>query len=402
MNKINIARDFYTMATVDDTSAVITMYGDIVAERPRDWWTDEPIEGDFIVQSEFLDDLEKVSQCKNITIRINSCGGDAGVSVLIHNRLRELANGGTKLTCVVDGVAMSGGSLIMCACDEVKVNPSSLIMIHKCWQFLFGGYNADELRNMAKSNDAYDKSQVSIYKRKTNLTETQLLHMMSNTTYMTGEEAVEKGFADTLTEDAEPLPIAASADGKSFFVGERKIHLAPGMKLPDNIPKVKAALRADDNKNTAPENPGNNEGGTIMAKTVEELRQEFPELTAQMEADIKKEMEASNREAVKTAVQAEQDRIKEIDEVDSLFDAALVAEAKYGEKACSAKDLAFRAAQEAKKNGTAFMTNLSADNSASGAQNVGTAPGEALEGGEMTPEQKKAAAKALVRKKKEA
>ena len=139
-----------------------------------------------------------------------------------------------------------------------------------------------------------------------------------------------------------------------------------------------------------------------MAQTVSELRAEYPELTAQMEAEIRSEIEASNAEAVKTAVQAEQNRIKEIDDVSSLFDAELVSEAKYGEKACSAKDLTFRAAQEAKKNGTTFMKNLADDNSASGAQDVGTAPGEAVEGKDMTPEQKKAAAKALLGKKKEA
>lgn len=400
MNNINIQRDFYAMSTVEDLNAEIILYGDIVEKQPVDWWTGELIEGDFIIQSEFMADFEKVSHCQNITIRMNSYGGDAGVAIFIHNRLRELAREGKNLTCIVDGVAMSGGSLIMCACDNVQVNPSSLIMIHKSWSFLFGGYNADELRSLAKSSDAYDKSQVSIYQRKSGLSETVLLHMMSETTYMTGKEAVDKGFADELFDSAEPIKIAASANRQTLFVNGRKMHIA-GVKIPDNIPTVKAAEEADDNTNTSPVE-GNDEGGNIMAKTVSELREEYPELTAQMEAEIKSEIEASNADAVKTAVQAEQDRIKEIDEMGHLFDAELVAEAKYGEKACSAKDLTFRVAQEAKKNGTTFMRNLEADNSASGAQDVGTAPGEAVEGGKMTPEQKKAAAKALLGKKKEA
>lgn len=80
----------------------------------------------------------------------------------------------------------------MCACDTVKVNPSSLVMIHKCWSFIWGAYNAEDLRKAADVNDAWDKSQVSIYRRKTGLSETVLLHMMADTTYMTGKEAVEK------------------------------------------------------------------------------------------------------------------------------------------------------------------------------------------------------------------
>lgn len=89
------------------------MYGDIVEKQPIDRWTNEPIPGQYIVESEFLNDLAQIEGCSQITIRMDSLGGDAGVSILIHNRLRELAAKGTKLVCIVDGVAMSGGSLIM-------------------------------------------------------------------------------------------------------------------------------------------------------------------------------------------------------------------------------------------------------------------------------------------------
>ena len=110
-----------------------------------------PVDGQFVLLDEFLADLETIKGCKSITIRMNSYGGDAGVSNTIHNRLREMGRDGAQLICIVDGVAMSGGSLIMCACDTVRVNPSSLIMIHKCWTLLFGGYNADELREQLPS-----------------------------------------------------------------------------------------------------------------------------------------------------------------------------------------------------------------------------------------------------------
>lgn len=164
----------------------------------------EPVEGQYILLSEFLEDLKQISGCTSITIRMNSYGGDAGSSNMIHNRLRELARNGTKLTCIVDGVAMSGGSLIMCACDTVRVNPSSLVMIHKCWTFLWGGYNADELREQATQQEAWDKMQMEVYTRKTGLSATVISHMMADTTYMTGREAIDKGFADELIEDAEP------------------------------------------------------------------------------------------------------------------------------------------------------------------------------------------------------
>ena len=240
MNPVNIKESVYTLATLDGSHAELTMYGDIYERRPVDWWTDEPIEGDFILLDEFLQDLDEIRRCTSLTIRMNSYGGDANVANVIHNRLRELSRGGMELTCIVDGVAMSGGSLIMCACDEVEVNPSSLIMIHNAWGFFWGGYNAPQLLELAAQLDAYDQMQAAIYERKTGLPQEEILQMMAETTYMTGTEAVEKGFADQLIEDPNPLAIAASADGRTLYIGSRSLHLAPGMTAPAALEKIEA------------------------------------------------------------------------------------------------------------------------------------------------------------------
>jgi len=384
MPMLNITRPFYTMSTVDGRRAEITMYGRIVEQQPTDWWTGEPIKGNFIIGDEFLEDLKQVENCDDITIRMNSEGGDAGVAIMIHNRLRELAGKGVKLTCVVDGAAMSGGSLIMCACDTVKVNESSLIMIHKCWTLLMGGYNADELREMAKASDAYDEAQASIYVRKTGMGKTQILHMMADTTYMTGKEAKEKGFADEILEE-EPLKLAASADGRTIYVGQRTMHLAPGMFAPDFIPTVEAgAVPVDTNTETQ----NVDEGGKPMATTIEELRAESPDLVAQVESA-----------ASADAARAERERLQAIDDVAGLFSADMVREAKYGEQACSAQELAYRAAQAAVANGQQFLNNMAADAQASGAAAVPAAPAPEVEPAPeaKTPEEKMAAARAVIK-----
>lgn len=383
MPMININRPFYTMATIENNEAEITMYGEIVEQRPRDWWGDE-VEGQFIIAEEFLEDLKAVEGCSSITIRMNSGGGDAGASIMIHNRLRDLSAKGVKLTCIVDGIAMSGGSLIMCACDNVRVNASSLIMIHKCWSFLFGGYNADEMRQMADANDAYDKAQAAIYVRKTGESETKILHMMAETTYMTGKEAFEKGFADEVL-DEEPLQIAASADGRTLYVGQRAMHLAPGMFAPDSIPTVEAgAVPVETNIETQTVD----EGGKPMATTLEELRAESPALVAEAESA-----------ASASAVQAERSRLQEIDAVAGLFSAEMVNEAKYGENACSAQELAYRAAQAAVANGQQFLNNMAADAQASGAAAVPAAPAPEEDPAPEanTPEEKMAAARAAIK-----
>ena len=317
------------------------------------------------------------------------------MSILVHNRLREISASGIETVCIVDGVAMSGGSLIMCACDTVRANPSSLIMIHKAWSFLFGGYNADEMRSKAKENDAWDKAQVEIYKRKCGLSDTVLMHMMSETTTMTGREAVEKGFADEVIEDAEPLNIAASADRTALFVRGQKVHLARGMTAPESIP-ITTASQADVNNNTSAET--DSEGGNKpMARNLEELRTENPELAAQVESEVRAAVSAEHATSDTNATNAERQRLAEIDSIAHLYDDETVRKAKYDEP-CSAQEMAFRAAQAAAKTGGAFMAGVKSDYEASGASGVGAAANDGNGGAEpTTPEAKQAEARANVK-----
>ena len=57
-------------------------------------------------------------------------------------------------------------------------------------------------------------------------------------------------------------------------------------------------------------------------------------------------------------------------------------EAKYGEKACTAQELAFRAMQKQSKQGEQHLANAQKDYQASGAKDVGAAPN----GGEENPQ----------------
>jgi ATP-dependent protease ClpP protease subunit len=361
-SKVSIDRKSYAMAMSDGENAEIKLYGDIVAERPKDWWTDEPVEDDYIIASEFLEDLKQVQSAKKITLRIHSVGGDAFEAITIHNRIRELK---AEVVAKVDGVAMSGGSMIMCAADSIQVNPSSLIMIHKCSHRLMGYYNSDELQQVIHLNDAVDKAQSEIYSRKTGLSNDVVLALMADTTYMTGVEAVEKGFADVLT-DEERLEIAASADCKTLYVNGRALQLQGALlDLPDYIPTVTTAS-AGTTYTKPPKRGDQTEGGKTMAKTLAELRAENPGLAEALLAEAK----AENADIAKTSAEAERERIAAIDEIAALYDAQLVHEAKYGENPCTAQELAFKAAQVAAKKGAKFLDDSKSDTDASGTKDV--------------------------------
>jgi len=390
----------YTMSTTGDDSAEIVLYGDIVSEQPTDWFGD-PIEGQFIILSQFLEDFKAIENVAHLTVRIHSVGGNAYDAMVIHNKLKSMA---ADVTVIVDGVAMSGGSLIMCAGDVVKVFPGSLVMIHKCWVFLFGGYNATEMRRMADSNDAVDRSQAAVYQAKTGMEETDLMAMMEKETYMTGQEAIDAGFADEFEEGAA-LAIAASADRRTLFVQGLPVWACTrkdGIPAALNLPMVDTADPAVKTNKTQPAQTGGNEGGKPMAANLEELRKENPALADQLMAEAQAAASAEI-EASGDAANAERQRIKEIDEISVLYSDELVQEAKYGENPCTAQELAFRAAQKQAKKGKSFLKGMEDDTKASGAQDIGAAPteGDAIDEDNMSPEQKQAAGRAAAQAIKE-
>lgn len=248
---------------------------------------------------------------------------------------------------------------------------------------------------LAARNEAWDKAQVSIYKRKCGLSDMVISNMMAKTTYMTGTEAVEKGFANKVLEDAAPLDIAASADGRSLFVRGRQFHLTPGMFAPDTIPTVtpEAAAPVEAN-NQKPAQTGGQNGGNIMAKTLEELRKEDPALAEQLMAEARAAVSASGAPAAPAApptpsaqgsvdvdpVQAERQRLQDIDALASVFDAETINAAKYGEHRCTAQEMVYAAAQKASQQGGKFLAALMADTKGSGAQDVDAANGAGNDG----------------------
>jgi len=402
-NPVNIKRQCYAIASVNGSHADITMYGVVVSKRPVDWETGEPLAGDFIVKEEFMEDLKAIEDAKTITIRMDSVGGDVYAALPIHNRLMELK---AEVTVIIDGVAMSAASFIMCAADKVKVNAASIVMIHKASLFLFFTVmNADHMREAADFLDTVDETIASAYIRKSGLSKEDVLSMMGKETYMTGEEAVEKGFADELMENSKQLNIAASADKSTLFINGRAMHLpenfSPGFMK--DIPTVEPAAVLPDaeeiNQNQSAQSDERKVGNT-MAKNLEELKAENPELAAQLIAEAQTAASAELSNNASSAAEAERKRLQEIDEVSALFDEETVRDAKYGDKPCTAQEMTHRAAVKAAKEGKSFMKDVSDDATASGANDVSASGGgnNPDAAGEKTEEQKKADAKAEVQK----
>lgn len=374
------AGKFWNIAASSDDAdeGIITLYGDVMSQTPTDWWTGEPEPGLFITPEGFMEDLEAVKGKGRITVKLNSCGGDLYTGIAIHNAIKALK---AQTTVIVEGIAASAASVIMCAGDTVQVWPGSIVMIHGVSVGLCDYYNNADLKQIIKGNDAAEKAIAEIYNAKTGLETEALRSMMSKETWLTGREAVDKGFADELLEGEGPE--AALLDGKEILMVAGVQHNIKGLHVPDalHIPRISpAALAARPGRPTAgidhhkqPAPTGTDEGGKDpMINTTEELRQAHPDLVKQIENAAKSE-----------AVAAERARLQAIEEIaPSVGDSDLVREAKYGEKPCTAEALALQAMQKQAKLGTKFLKDSADDHADSGAEGVGSNPNNGGEGGD--------------------
>lgn len=129
----------------------------------------------------------------DVTVNINSPGGDMFEGLAIYNLLREYQG---NVTVNVIGIAASAASIIAMAGDTIKIGQSAFLMIHNCWVVVAG--NKNELREAADTIDPFDKALGSVYSSRTGLDADAISKLMDAETFLAGSAAVDQGFADAL------------------------------------------------------------------------------------------------------------------------------------------------------------------------------------------------------------
>lgn len=142
-----------------------------------------------------------------LEIAINSPGGDVYAGSDIYTALKEY---GGDVTVKITGVAASAASVIAMAGKKVSISPTAQIMIHNVSSYTGGDY-----RDLAHESDVlkgWNKSIANAYALKSGMQESEILSMMNKETWLTAQEAKEKGFVDEIMFD-EGKRLAASASG---------------------------------------------------------------------------------------------------------------------------------------------------------------------------------------------
>lgn len=145
----------------------------------------------------------------NITVWINSPGGDCVAAAQIYNMLREYEG---KVTVKIDGIAASAASVIAMAGDTVLMSPVSMMMIHNPMTVAMG--DTAEMQKAIEMLSSVKDSIINAYEIKTGLSRAKLSHLMDAETWMDAGKAVELGFADEVMkrsevpEDMEPPAVS--------------------------------------------------------------------------------------------------------------------------------------------------------------------------------------------------
>lgn len=141
-----------------------------------------------------------------LDVYINSGGGDVFAGSEIYSMLREY-NGEVRIHVV--GIAASAASVIACA-GQSDISPTAMLMVHNVSSYAAGDYH-----EMDKSSNALQQANKAIaaaYIAKSGMTEAEALKMMDKETWLSAQDAVDKGLIDKMAENKNIKLVASTAN----------------------------------------------------------------------------------------------------------------------------------------------------------------------------------------------
>ena len=198
--------------------------------------------GEFgLTDEDFVRDLQAAGEVDEIRVTINSRGGEVDHALAIYDALRTHP---ARVTVRITGMAASAASIIAMAGDEIRMPANALMMVHNPWTIALG--DAEALRQAAAGLDKVTSSLVETYRARTDKTEDEIRALLDDETWLTADEAVEMGFADTvepiktkaLNALADAVQIPAAVLAKLERIEQPDIH------EPDPVPAPVAAAQA--------------------------------------------------------------------------------------------------------------------------------------------------------------
>lgn len=196
----------------------------VIAEES--WWGDE------ITPAQFKAELSQRNG--DITVWVNSPGGDVFAAVQLYNMLKE-HNG--KVTVKIDSLAASAASVIAMAGDEVLMSPSAMLMLHDPMSIVFG--NEADLTACIDMLKEVKEAILNAYEIKTGAQRAKLSQFMTNETWFSAKKAIEWGFVDGMMYKEEKAEETSNNFTTGFSFNSRAYTLSVVNKLKANSKNAK-------------------------------------------------------------------------------------------------------------------------------------------------------------------
>lgn len=147
-----------------------------------------------------------------ITLRINSEGGDVFDALAVYNSLSTM---GREIEVRIDGIAASSASIIAMSGTRILMPRNAMIMLHNPSSAVSG--TSEDLRYLADVMDKVRDSIAGIYAGRTGLALDKVKSLMDGNTWLSGEEAYSLGFCTELLDSIKIENNAGSyIDGITF------------------------------------------------------------------------------------------------------------------------------------------------------------------------------------------
>ena len=158
--------------------------------------SDETWYGDEVTPALFAKELNAGSG--NITVWINSPGGDVFAAAQIYNMLMEYKG---DVTVKVDALAASAASVIAMAGTTVLMSPLAMMMIHNPITVAIG--DSKEMQKAGEMLNEVKEGIMNAYEIKTGMDRKKISHLMDAESWFNAKKAVELGFADGILHGKE-------------------------------------------------------------------------------------------------------------------------------------------------------------------------------------------------------
>ena len=344
---------FWQFRNMAGGSAELLLYGNIAGEKS--WYSDD------VTPKQFAEDLAALGAVSNITVRINSGGGDVFAAQAIGNLLEQHP---ATVTARIDGVCASAATIVASHCNVVIAANDSTYMVHPVRMYC-GYANEGELQKYLEALATIKENIVSLYAKKTGREKDEVTAWMDAEKWWTGPQAKENGFVDELNDDGDGATYENR--GGVLFVNSVSMGLDFD-KAPKFVQDSLAGSSAGQPANTKPAGqPGHiKEVQDMEIKTVDDLRKAYPALVDQIE-------QAAVAAATEAATNAERARIKSIEDMALPGSEKLAAEAKFT-KTMSAAEFAEAMVKNAKTQGATYLAQVQKDAQDSGVNGVTNTP----------------------------